>query len=58
MFRRAFPVVGKTELRDKLQNYEKTIEKENKNAFDDENLSKIEMLLKQYFGLLLSDKRV
>lgn len=58
MFRRTFPVVGKTELRDKLQNYEKTIEKENKNAFDDENLSKIEMLLKQYFGLLLSDKRV
>ena len=44
MFRRTFPVVGKTELRDKLQNYEKTIEKENKNAYDDEKLSKMDFI--------------
>lgn len=58
MFRRTFPVVGKTELKDKLQNYEKTIEKENENAYDDEKLSKMEMLLKQYFGLIHTNSEI
>ena len=47
-----------SELKDKLRNYEKTIEKENENAYDDEKLSKMEMLLKQYFGLIHTNSEI
>ena len=47
-----------SELKDKLRNYEKIIEKENENAYDDEKLSKMEMLLKQYFGLIHTNSEI
>ena len=47
-----------SELKDKLRNYEKIIEKENENAYDDEKLSKMEMLLKQYLGLIHTNSEI